>query len=196
MDVIAHLGNSGGFGNTGSSSLSFGYFSNNSTLQLRHWDSSAVEDITIDKTSVSAAAWHHFAIVRSGTTISLYVDGTLAGSDSTFSLNFATTVPVKWGGANSTTFLERWFNGSLADLAIFDAPLTPADITKLNAMPVTHLNSQTSSNTVTLAVVTPIENWRQQYFGTTANTGDICRHRRQGQRRSPQSAGIRLRHQS
>ena len=53
MDVIAHLGNSGGFGNTGSSSLGFGYFSNNSTLQLRHWDSSAVEDITIDKTSVT-----------------------------------------------------------------------------------------------------------------------------------------------
>ena len=171
MDVIAHLGNSGGFGNAGSSSLSFGYFSNSTTLQLRHWNSSNTEDITINKTSVTTAAWHHFAIVRSGTTISLYVDGTLAGSDSSFSLNFDPTVPVKWGGANSTTLLDRWLNGSLADLAIFNAPLTPADITKLNAMPVRHLNSQSSSNTVTLAVATPIEIWRQQNFGTTANTG-------------------------
>ena len=171
MDVIAHLGNSGGFGNAGSSSLSFGYFTNSTTLQLRHWNSSNTEDITISKTGVTTAAWHHFAIVRSGTTISLYVDGTLAGSDSDFSLNFATTSPVKWAGANSTTVLDRWFDGSLADLAIFNAPLPPADITKLYAMPVRHLNSQTSSNTVTLAVLTPIENWRQQNFGTTANAG-------------------------
>lgn len=171
MDVIAHLGNSAGFGNVGSSSLSFGYFSNGTTLQLRHWNSSNVEDIAINKTSVSTAAWHHFAIVRSGATISLYVDGTLAGSDSSFSLNFDTTVPIKWGGANSTSVPDRWFNGSLADLAIFNAPLSPAEITKLTTMPVQWFGGQSASATVNIAVLSPVETWWQQNFGTTNNTG-------------------------
>ena len=171
MDVIAHLGNSPGYGNAGSSSLSFGYFSNSTTLQLRHWNSSNVEDITINKTSVSTAAWHHFAVVRSGATISLYVDGTLAGSDSSFSLNFDTTVPIKWGGANSTSVLDRWFNGSFADLAIFNAPLSPAEITKLTTTPVQWFGGQSASATVNIAVLTPVETWWQQNFGTTDNTG-------------------------
>ncbi len=171
MDVIAHLGDSPGFGNVGSSSLSFGYFSNGTTLQLRHWNSSNVEDIAINRTSVSTAAWHHFAIVRSGSTISLYVDGTLAGSDSSFSLNFDTTVPIKWGGANSTSVPDRWLNGSLADLAIFNAPLTPTEITRLITTPVQWFGGQNASATVNIAVLTPVETWWQQNFGTTNNTG-------------------------
>jgi hypothetical protein len=171
MDVIAHLGNSPGFGNVGSSSLSFGYFSNGTTLQLRHWNSSNVEDITINRTSVSTAAWHHFAIVRSGATISLYVDGTLAGSDSSFSLNFDTTVPIKWGGSNSTSVPDRWLNGSLADLAIFNAPLSPAEITKLTTTPVQWFGGQSASATVNIAVLTPVETWWQQNLGTTNATG-------------------------
>lgn len=169
MDVIWHLGGSAGYG---PSSLNLAFYGTSNTLELRNYNSANVLDLTIAKTNVSALTWHHFAVVRSGTSLSLYVDGTLAGSNSTaFSLGFTTTTTVKWGGSNSTTTLDRWFNGALADLAGFSAALASTDITKIYTRPVQWFGGTTESATVSVNVFSPIEVWRLTEFGTSSNTG-------------------------
>lgn len=168
IDVIAHLGASAGFG---SSSLILAFYSTNGTLTLSNYNSANVQDINITKGSVATGAWHHFAIVRSGTTVSLYVDGTLAGSDSAFSIDFTNTSPVKFGGSNSTSVLDRWLNGSLADLAVFTAALSPSEVAQLTTSPVQWFGGQSSAATVNIAVLAPIDVWRQTQFGTTSNAG-------------------------
>ncbi len=152
MDVIAHLGGSAGFG---SSSLVLAFTSSGSTLSLSNYTSANVQDIAISKTNVTAAAWHHFAIVRSGNTMSLYVDGVLAGSDSAFSLDFTNDTPVKWGGSNTSTAFDRWLNGSLADLAVFMAPLSSAEVVQLTTLPVQWFGGQSSSATINVNVWHP-----------------------------------------
>jgi hypothetical protein len=77
--------------------------------------------------------------------------GTLVGSDTSFGFTFDNTKPVKFGGVNSTILLDRWLNGSLADIAVFDA-----------ALPAAH---------VSVTVLEPIDRWRQTHFGTTDTTG-------------------------
>ena len=147
------------------------FYNTTSTLTLSNYTSANAQDVNIMKTNVTTGAWHHFAIVRSGTTLSLYVDGVLAGSDAAFTFDFNNTSPVKWGGANGTTVLDRWLNGSLADLSVFNAALSGADITKLNTTPVQWLGGQNASASIAITVLAPIDNWRQTQFGTTTNTG-------------------------
>jgi hypothetical protein len=147
------------------------FYNTTSTLTLSNYTSANAQDVNITKTNVTTGAWHHFAIVRSGTTLSLYVDGVLAGSDTAFTFDFNNTSPVKWGGSNGTSVLDRWLNGSLADLAVFNAALSGADITKLNTTPVQWLGGQNASASIAITVLAPIDNWRQTQFGTTTNTG-------------------------
>ena len=170
IDSVFQLGESGGWG---SDALSLVCPSGSTTVELRNY-SGATQDVSIIKTGVTIGAWHHFAIVRSGTTISLYVDGTLVGSDTGFAFTFDNGKPVKFGGvapATSNTLWDRWFNGSLADPAIFNGALSGAEIAKLITMPTANFSGQIAGNTVGLIVLSSLESWRQQYFGTTANAG-------------------------
>ncbi|MCX6854279.1 MAG: LamG domain-containing protein, partial [Verrucomicrobia bacterium] len=168
QDVIMQLGSSGSFG---PSALTLAFYGTGSTLELRNFTSANTQDIGLSKTNVTTGTWNHFAIVRSGSTISWYHNGVLVGSDSTFTLAINNSQPVKFGGSGATTTLDRWLNGSLADLAVFDATLAPADISKLITTPVQWLGGQTSTAIVSIEVINPIEQWRQQHFGTAANTG-------------------------
>ena len=71
------LGDSGGYA---ANALTLAFYGTSSTLTLRNFNESS-EDVAINKTNVTTGVWHHFAIVRSGTTLSLYVNGALASSD-------------------------------------------------------------------------------------------------------------------
>jgi hypothetical protein len=127
--------------------------------------------VNITSANVTPAAWHHFAVVRSGTTLSLYVDGVLAGSDAAFSLDFTNANPVKWGGSFATSVLDRWLNGSLADLAIFTGALSGAEVSRLTSTPVQWFGGQSATATVNVHVLAPLDSWRLQHFGTTDSTG-------------------------
>jgi hypothetical protein len=150
QDVVFHLGANGGNGSSNELSLSFANGSN--TLTLKNWNSSS-NDVTLTAT-VSAAAWHHFAITRSGASLVLYIDGVSVGSDNAFTMTFDQTNPLIFGAclSSSASTWDRWFNGSLADLAIFRAALPAADIVKLSTAPVVELASHTSSNIVNIMV--------------------------------------------
>lgn len=168
QDVIMQLGTSGSFG---PSAMTLAFYGTGSTLEFRNYTSTNTADISLSKTSVATGAWNHFAIVRSGSVISWYHNGVLVGSDSAFALAFTNSQPVKFGGSGVTTALDRWLNGGLADLAVFNAALTPSDITVLNTTPVQWLGGQSASAMVSINVGTPVEAWRYSQFGTSSNTG-------------------------
>jgi hyaluronate lyase len=171
IDVIMQLGDSGGFG---PAALNLAFYGSGPTMQLRNFTSANVQDLDLSKASVAANTWHHFAVVRSGTVISLYHNGGLVGSDNAFALGFNNNAQLKFGGPNSTAALDRWLKGSLADLAVFNAPLSLAEIGKLVARPVQWFGGQSATATITVQVLSPLEQWREQHFGTAANTGDAA----------------------
>lgn len=168
QDVIMQLGSSGSFG---PSALTLAFYGTGSTLELRNFTSANTQDIGLSKTNVATGTWNHFAVVRSGSVISWYHNGVLVGSDNAFALAITNSQPVKFGGSGATTVLDRWLNGSLADLAVFDAGLAPADITKLTTTPVQWLGGQNAGATVNITVLAPIDTWRQTQFGTTSTSG-------------------------
>jgi hypothetical protein len=174
QDIIFHLGSANGRGGTNDFVLSFGNGSSNGPLYLRNWGTSLDVDIS---TPVSSAAWHHFAVVRAGGTLSLYVDGGIIASDDSFSLTSSNANPAIFGGgaSNNSTVHDRWFNGSMADLAIFKAALTGSEITTLSTAPVANLAGLTDSNAVGVEVIADtIQTWRQHYFQTPGNAGSAA----------------------
>ncbi len=169
QDSIVQLGDSGGFG---SNAMTLAFYTSSTTLELQNYNGST-KDVGLSKTNVTTGVWHHFAIVRSGTTLSLYVDGALAGSDTAFGFTFTNSQPVKFGGV-TTSVLDRWLNGSLADLATFDGALTGAEITRLATAPAAYLGGQSAGGTVTITVRSRLESWRIANFGTSSNTGSAA----------------------
>ncbi len=170
QDTIVQLGESGGFG---SNALTLAFYGANTTLQLLNYNG-ATQDVGISKTNVAAGAWHHFAIVRGGATLTLYVDGTPAGSDSAFGLTFDPAKAVKFGGPGSTSVLDRWLNGSLADLAVFSGALDAGEVTRLGTLPVANFAGQIASSSVAVNVLSALDSWRFTQFGTTSNTGSAA----------------------
>jgi len=86
--------------------------------------------------TVNTGQWYHIAIVRNGTTTTIYRDGTSVGSGSdTTDYNPPTTAQFYIGGGSSTGFNNYYFNGYIDDLRItkgvarytanFTAPTAP-----------------------------------------------------------------------
>jgi hypothetical protein len=168
LDLIVQLGESGGYGN---SAMTLGYYGTGNTLELRNYNG-ATQDVGITKANVAANVWHHFAIVRNGGTLSLYVDGTLAGSDSAFAFSFDNSKTVRFGGVSlptSSAMWDRWWKGSLADLAMFNTAFSAGEVTKLGALPTAYFAGQSGTNTVNITVLSPLESWRIANFGSASN---------------------------
>ena len=185
QDIVFHLGANLGNSNatTPTPDFTLTFNSGASTLSLKNYSSASLTstpDVNIT-TTVSAAQWHHLAIVRAGGTLTLYVDGASVGSDNSFSLDFnpSTSNVAKFGAATGASVgtTARYFNGSMADLAIFNAALSPTDIIKLQSAPVADLGGLTASNSVSINVHEApdgIAAWRQFHFQTTENTGSAA----------------------
>lgn len=166
MDIFVQLGESGGYA---SNAMSLGFYSSANTLYLRNYNGSVL-DVDISKSNVSANVWHHFAIVRNGTTLSLYLDGSLVGSDSDFTFTLDNSKPLHFGGVTTgSTFWDRWWNGSLADLAMFNVPLNTGEVTQLYTKPTGYFAGQTASNDISITVLSPQESWRIEHFGSASN---------------------------
>jgi hypothetical protein len=80
---------------------------------------------------ISTGVWYHVAATYDGTTVKLYINGTLDTS-STISLNsFTYSVTCIGELYYSPTTSTRHFDGYLDDLALFNTTLSAADITKI-----------------------------------------------------------------
>ncbi|MFC1706928.1 LamG domain-containing protein [Planctomycetota bacterium] len=87
-------------------------------------------------------AWHHYALVRHGDAISAYIDGVdQAGNVTVVSEGVGMDVNVAGGGFLSLGALsdvgagkagfDRWFDGQIDDLAVYNQALTPEQIVSL-----------------------------------------------------------------
>jgi len=94
--------------------------------------------------------WYHLALVRNGSTLSLYVNGTSASTFTLTSQNWTNNTPTVGGGVNG------FFNGYISNLrlvkgtALYTANFTPSQ-SVLPAVPGTSLllNTLTSTNFTT-----------------------------------------------
>jgi hypothetical protein len=94
---------------------------------LRWRSSSNTADRQADFAVTKDYDWHHYEVVASGTTITLYVDGTLFGSD----LNNLTGFTYNAIGEAYTAASDFDFNGQIDEVWIFDEALTAARIAAL-----------------------------------------------------------------
>ena len=123
-DMIFHLNPGDGYG--GAEEL-YLMATGASSLTLHHYPG---PDVEITSSAAAPGMWHHFAVVRSGITISLYLNGLFVGSDTAFTLAIDQTQPLVFGGHASTTAqVQRWFDGQLDELAVYSGALVPAEIT-------------------------------------------------------------------
>lgn len=168
-DAIVQLGESGGFAND---AMTLKFYGTGSTLELRNYNGST-QDVGISKTNATTNTWHHFAIVRNGGTVNWYFNGAPVGSDTAFTFSFNTTRALKFGGVTTNT-LDRWLNGSLADLAVFNEVLSPAEIARLTQVPAKWLGGQVASNSVTIDVLTPYGQWAAAWgLASTNSSGNL-----------------------
>jgi len=82
----------------------------------------------VSTTSINAYTWYHVAVVRSGTTVTLYINGT-AEATTTSSRNFATATPCKIGGR----YVDLYTSNS-SDWRTWQGYLTGVRVVKGNAV--------------------------------------------------------------
>lgn len=166
-DIVWHISDGDGFGSN--DELYLNCPAGATTVRLQHFNAvGAALDVDIAKIGITAGTWHHFAVKRSGTTLSLFIDGTLAGSDSTFTFALNQASPVVFGGHASTTFQQvRWFDGQLDDIAVFSAALSDTEIgTLAGGMTVRHFGGLSATGTISLSAATVSHVWTSTSTGT------------------------------
>ena len=113
-------------GNTGSQGYGFmGYVVSSGQLQLQGLVGG--NNFLISTTNITAGAWHEIALVRSSGVFSLYLDGTaISITNSTTGVNAIGAGSSTAVGSNQAN--GQQFNGSIADVSLWDVALTPAQI--------------------------------------------------------------------
>jgi len=160
------------YGYEGSTQRSFVlYFNSDGTLHLAYSTTGSNNtDTSFGSLGASTATWYHIAIVRNGSTITAYKNGTALGT----TINIATNViyyPGTAGALRIGTDGTNYFNGYIDDLRItrgvarYTANFTvPAvafpDVVPSTSSTITYTTSFTTANNVTVTVV-----------GTTTSTG-------------------------
>jgi hypothetical protein len=108
--------------------------------------------------------WHHYAMVKSGTSYQWYVDGVAQGAPVTIHYSETDPIPFLIGGDDDDATPggreAEHFNGSIDDVALYNRPLTQAEVRNVR-----------DGNYGFLPPNTAQEDWRQLHFGTTENTG-------------------------
>lgn len=75
---------------------------------------------------VNDGKWHHIAVVRNGTTGSIYVDGAMVGTRTANMQDLDGTIPVYIGVNHRDN--NEYFSGMIASVAIYDKALSAAQI--------------------------------------------------------------------
>lgn len=92
------------------------------------WGPYAGTQLSVSVSGIAADTWHHYALVRSGSTLTAYIDGTSAGSV-TNSSNLADTM-LTIGQYNYTYGSGGWWNGYISNYRIVKgAPVYTANFT-------------------------------------------------------------------
>jgi T5SS/PEP-CTERM-associated repeat protein len=88
----------------------------------------ATDSLLIDNT------WHHVALVKDGTTVTIYADGEAENSNSVSGAAQENSLPLLIG-FNPGEGIQGFWKGLLDELKIFDRALSPGEIATLAAIP-------------------------------------------------------------
>lgn len=127
-DFILHLGIGDGYGGSNNPELQL-YAHGSNDVSLGYYGAS---DMSITGTGMGAGEWHHVAVVYRDASelFELYLDGTSAGTDSPSSgFSLSQVYPFVVGGhERMNSQVERWFDGGLDDVALWDMALSSEQI--------------------------------------------------------------------
>lgn len=102
---------------------------------------------TVRPAPLPANTWSHVATTFDGSTLRLYVDGALAGSQSRSAPIPTSTGPLAIGG---NAIWGEWFSGRIDEVRVYNRALSAAEITADRDRPVTPLTPDTQAPTVAL----------------------------------------------
>jgi hypothetical protein len=77
------------------------------------------------------AGWSHVLMTYDGTSVKLYVNGELAGSQSTNGLITQTSEPLFLGSHKFYAASDYWFNGAVDEVQIYNRALSAAEVAQL-----------------------------------------------------------------
>lgn len=100
------------------------YVQLNSTSNIRYGNDSGFDDISIS--TVSSSNWYHLATVQSGTTVTVYLNGSSQGSATVAAINSDWGNNFRIGSIFSNTGFR--FNGLLDEAAIWKTALDASNI--------------------------------------------------------------------
>lgn len=98
---------------------------NQRSFHFKYANSSA-----INFQSVNTGEWHHYVVVKTGSTAQLYFDGSLYTS-ATITASHSCGASIATLGTYRTNEAANWFNGYLDELAIFNRALTASEVTNI-----------------------------------------------------------------
>ncbi|MBK8150282.1 MAG: InlB B-repeat-containing protein [Acidobacteria bacterium] len=119
---------------TGSPTMwTFGYgdgWGGGTKLNFAFWNGSGYVDYFSNAITLNPNQWYHVAVVRSGSTITFYLNGTVVGSSSPplATINGGTTGLVIGARRNTTFPVYEFANGKLDEIEIFHSALSAGDI--------------------------------------------------------------------
>jgi hypothetical protein len=94
---------------------------------------------------ISDLNWHHVAVIRSGTTVTFYIDGESAGANSYFAAFSNNSYPIRIGTDGPTWNAVSAFNGSIDEVRLYNRGLTATEIRNLYNTGVTKFNSSNNN---------------------------------------------------
>ena len=126
-------------------------------LQLRHYNSSNVQDASLASGVLPTDEWHHAAVLFDRTNsnaglLKLYLDGVQVGAATPVNWSLDQSAELVFGGVKKGNE-ARWLNGNLDDVALYGAQLSPVEIAALVAgRTVAQLGNLSASNAVSFTV--------------------------------------------
>ncbi|MDF7823434.1 hypothetical protein P4B35_05375 [Pontiellaceae bacterium B12227] len=113
------------YGNSGSETYEFIKFMRNKAAFSNTDNTANIEDY--DYSDLSSNEWHHYAMVKSGTSYQWYVDGVAQGSPVTINYSETSPIPFLIGGDGDNKPNEH-FEGCIDDVVLYRQALTPEDV--------------------------------------------------------------------
>ena len=157
---IFYVGSGNGTGGNGDELVL--YCDTGHNLVLKHWNTSSANDLTLTAGGgVNTGAWNQVAVTFTTTngssgSVQLYLNGSLAGSQANVAWNLNQSLPMRFGAhALSPSSSAPWLNGELAEIALFKAALSPAQISLLTNHTVAYWGGGVATNNVTFNILAP-----------------------------------------
>ena len=159
-NYVFYVGSGNGTGGNGDELVLYADTGHN--LILKHWNTSSANDLTLTASGVvNTGAWNQVAVTFTTTngssgSVQLYLNGNLVGSQVNVAWSLKQTVPLRFGAhAQSPSGSAPWFNGELAEIAMFKAALSPAQISLMTNHTLAYWGGGVATNTVTFNLVLP-----------------------------------------